>query len=297
MLPHPSFQNQSSEFWSNVKLISQRNGYSKKGAVLIPSEKEVKVVFSELKLSTEKIFDKGGLTTMGRLLFDYFKYRADVLNNTVQGTLMDVNEAKALFESLQKQHNPKCPLPMNKQTGDKKAVAFFTASINILIEANVKDISTQYDPRQITAFTVGKVPVKSLSRRVDGSFPHEINPIAIWEIKEYYYTTTFGSRIADGVYETMLDGYELLDARKIIGRDVLHYLMIDSRRTWWEMGISYLCRILDMLQMGLITECLTGKEIVTRVPVLVTQWLALYEKHKADFSDDQLTLTISPAKS
>lgn len=29
------------------------------------------------------------------------------------------------------------------------------------------------------------------------------------EIKEYYYTTTFGSRVAGGVYETLLDGMEL----------------------------------------------------------------------------------------
>ena len=40
-----------------------------------------------------------------------------------------------------------------------------------------------------------------------------LNPIAIWEIKEYYYTTTFGSRIADGVYETPLDGMELEELR------------------------------------------------------------------------------------
>ncbi len=32
---------------------------------------------------------------------------------------------------------------------------------------------------------------------------------AVWEIKEYYDSITFGSRIADGVYETMLDGKSL----------------------------------------------------------------------------------------
>ena len=36
-----------------------------------------------------------------------------------------------------------------------------------------------------------------------------MDPLAVWEIKEYYYTTTFGSRVADGVYETLLDGMEL----------------------------------------------------------------------------------------
>jgi len=182
---------------------------------------------------------------------------------------------------------------MNKQSGEKKAVAYFTAIINMLIEHSVGGISTIYDPRQITAFTKANFPARSLSRRVDGSFPHEINPIAIWEIKEYYYTTTFGSRIADGVYETMLDGYELQDARKIMDRDVFHYLMIDSRRTWWQMGIPYLCRIVDMLHMGLITECLVGKEVVTRIPEIIIDWLSMYEKHKDEFTDNQLQLTLS----
>ena len=40
-----------------------------------------------------------------------------------------------------------------------------------------------------------------------------MNPIAVWELKEYYYTTTFGSRVADGIYETLLDGMELEDMR------------------------------------------------------------------------------------
>ena len=38
------------------------------------------------------------------------------------------------------------------------------------------------------------------SRRFDGAYPNIINPRIVWEIKEYYYATTFGSRVADGVY-------------------------------------------------------------------------------------------------
>jgi hypothetical protein len=50
---------------------------------------------------------------------------------------------------------------------------------------------------------------RSLDVLTELSPPGTVNPIAIWEIKEYYYTTTFGSRVADGVYETLLDGMEL----------------------------------------------------------------------------------------
>ena len=98
----------------------------------------------------------------------------------------------------------------------------------MLTEANSKGYECNYDPKELTAFTEGGFPIRSLSRRVDGSFPNVINPIAIWEIKEYYYTTTFGSRVADGVYETLLDGFELNEVRSYLKRDIHHYLMIET---------------------------------------------------------------------
>ncbi|WP_199740755.1 DUF7687 domain-containing protein, partial [Flavobacterium bomense] len=76
------------------------------------------------------------------------------------------------------------------------------------------------------------------------------------------------SRVADGVYETQLDGYELNEVREHLGRKIHHCLMIDDHNTWWGMGKSYLCRICDMLHMGLVTEVIFGKEVVTRVPLL-----------------------------
>jgi hypothetical protein len=42
--------------------------------------------------------------------------------------------------------------------------------------------------------------------------------------------------------------------------------------TWWTMGRPYLCRICDMLHMGLLTEALFGREIIERVPVIVQEW-------------------------
>lgn len=290
------FTKQPNEFWACVKLISQKLGYSKDGEVIVPLPQEVKIAFYELNLDTAKLFDrKYKLTKLGTSIFGYFQYRADVLNKEISMLLMDVTEAKALFEKLRKKHSPTCNLPMNKQKGEKKTHAYFTGIINILLEQHLKGADVIYDPRQITAFTKDKFPARSLSRRVDGSFPHEINPIALWEIKEYYYTTTFGSRIADGVYETMLDGYELQDVRNIIKRDVFHYLMIDSRRTWWGGGKPYLCRIIDMLHMGLITECLFGKEVVQRVPELAKEWMEVYKKHAAEYKVDgqQLEITLS----
>lgn len=162
---------------------------------------------------------------------------------------------------------------MNKQKGEKKQPAYFTGIINILIEANSKGLPCDFDPKSLTLFTDLNVPTRSLSRRVDGAFPSAINPIAIWEVKEYYNNTTFGSRVADGVYETLLDGYELYEVRRHTGKNVRHYLMVDDYFTWWTMGKSYLCRICDMLHMGLLTEAFFGREVMTRLPIVVKEWV------------------------
>lgn len=55
--------------------------------------------------------------------------------------------------------------------------------------------------------------------------------------------------------------------------NILHYLMIDAHYTWWVCGKSYLCRIVDMLHMGYVDEVLVGREILSRLPLLVKEWI------------------------
>lgn len=274
------FLEQPLEFWANVKLISQKIGYTEKGTsrVKVPTFEMIEKVYKSLGLDNSKIFAGGTPTAFGSLLIDYFQYRAIFLNHGVEPNLMNIQEANALFSKLKEELEPKCPIPMNKQSGAKKSPAFFTGIINMLIEANSKGYDCNYDPKELTAFTKNNFPIRSLSRRVDGCFPTVINPVAIWEIKEYYYTTTFGSRIADGVYESLLDGYELSEARGFLKQDVHHYLMVDAYDTWWKQGRSYLCRICDMLHMGLLTEALFGKEVLDRLPQIVKEWTRELDK-------------------
>lgn len=151
------------------------------------------------------------LTVAGIAIFDYFVYRADVLNRLVEPRLMNADRARDTFTQLKNELCPSCPLPMNKQKGAKKAHAYFTGIINMIIEANAGSLPCDYDPRELTTITKNGAPLRTLARRVDGAFPKTVNPIAVWEIKEYYYTTSFGSRVADGIYETLLDGMELAE--------------------------------------------------------------------------------------
>ena len=189
--------------------------------------------------------------------------------------LMDKAAAQTEFERLRSELNPKCPLPMNKQKGDKKNYAFLTGMVNMLVESNIGGSACDYDPRTLTTVTQDSMPQRTLARRVDGAFPSVVNPVGIWEIKEYYYTTTFGSRVADGVYETLLDGMELEELEAASGRKVFHLLILDDHFTWWECGRSYLCRIIDMLHMGFVDEAIFGREVLTRLPEIVREWKAM----------------------
>lgn len=274
MKPEQRFLRQPKSFWALVRSISQQYGYTKNGQVRVPTPPDIVSALQQLELDTSSVEDQCGcLTDVGRLLLDYFSYRATLLNEQVEPLLMDVEQARRVFEELYAELSPACPIPNNKQKGDKKAPAYLTSIVNMLIEAHSEGLPCDYDPRKLTTVTRDGVPLRTLARRVDGAFPSTVNPTAVWEIKEYYYTTTFGSRVADGVYETLLDGMELEELKEYEGVNVKHYLIVDSHYTWWECGKSYLCRIIDMLHMGYVDEVLFGCEVVDRLPVLVKEWI------------------------
>ena len=234
---------------------------------------EIREEFLRLGLSTAHIANAASEPTpFGQLLFEYFNYRASVLNDTVQGQLMDKAAAQTEFKRLKARLKPKCPLPMNKQKGNKKNFAFLTCIVNMLVQANIGDAPCDFDPKSLTTITHNAMPQRTLARRVDGAFPSVVNPVGIWEIKEYYYTTTFGSRVADGVYETLLDGMELEELDAAVGRKVDHLLILDDHFTWWKCGRSYLCRIIDILHMGFVDEVIFGREVLVRLPELVREW-------------------------
>ena len=280
MKANPRFLTQPKEFWANVRTISQEVGYTERRAnsIKTPSLEAIRHEFGKLGLTTTHIAGTDNtLTDFGQRLFDYFTFRATVLNDTVQGHFMKKESAEVEFNRLKAQLNPQCPLPMNKQKAEKKNYAFLTGMVNMLVEANIRSAPCDYDPHSLTTMTHDAMPLRTLSRRVDGAFPSVVNPIAIWEIKEYYYTTTFGSRVADGVYETLLDGMELEELEAVAQRKVQHVLFIDDYFTWWECGRSYLCRMIDMLHMGYVDEVVFGREVLTRLPELAREWKATYD--------------------
>jgi hypothetical protein len=301
MQPNKSFVGLPKSFWANIRTIGQEVGYTDRpkrqagvtgraGPIKVPTLGEIRAAFHSINLSTSHLMEDGDRPTdLGRQVIDYFSYRADVLNRVVEPLLMDAEQARVLYEATRAKTKKPAVVPMNKQSGEMKRPAYFTGIINMLIEENLGGLPCNYNPQELTTVTRNREPFRTLARRIDGAFPGPVDPMAVWEIKEYYYTTTFGSRVADGVYETLLDGMELeeLDAalREVAKHDdrpehIQHLLMVDAHFTWWVKGRSYLCRIIDMLHMGYVDEVLFGCEVKTRLPKIVKQWAAEYRARK-----------------
>jgi hypothetical protein len=297
MLPEKRFTGQGRHFWANVRTISEAGGYTKRangrpgattpgaqtgarvgGTIRVFTVQEMRDIMVKVGLRDVHLFTKDGPTQLARDLQDYFQHRADVLNNIVQHQLMDLARAEAAYEKLRVQNKTITSAPRNKQTGEKATTAFLAAIVNLLVEANRDGVPCEIDPQYLTTFTRNDVPLRTLARRVDGCLPNHVNPIGLWEVKEYYHTTTFGSRVADGVYETLLDGLELEELRQNESIDVQHLLIVDAHYTWWVCGRSYLCRMIDMLHMGNVDEILFGEEVVTRLPEILKDWVRRYRE-------------------
>ena len=268
------FKNKDASFWAFIRFVSENLGYT---------EYRKKVVKS---YSSDDIFSLCEKYNMPRnpLLIDsavhYSNLRAQLLNTIVESNLMDSEAARYEYNKLYptyKAEHLKCAIPFNKQSGIMKQPAYFTSIINILTELTIKDITGDQsskgfddDPRSLAyVWDQNKNLLSVSSRRFDGAYPSIESPALVWEIKEYYYTTSFGSRIADGIYETQLDGFEFKELYERSGKKVFHVLFIDAYNTWWNMGKSYLCRIVDALNSGLVDEVIVGREVFSRWPALL----------------------------
>lgn len=275
MQAFPEFKTMPSEFWALVKFVSETLHYTDRKTKSIKTYTLEEI--TELLTSRNIAANNYTIRTAKR----YFDKRATVLNEFVQHMLMDAQTAKSEYEKLLPLYERNgfiCKLPINKQGGEMKKVNYFTAIINILTEKTIRNSSIydgslgfDDDPRGLIYVLDKKNNlIGASSRRYDGAYPEIMNPEMVWEIKEYYYATTFGSRVADGVYETQLDGYEFRDLKNRFGKEILHVFFIDAYKTWWIDGKSYLCRIIDILNSGLVDEVIVGKEVFTRWPELIS---------------------------
>lgn len=272
------FRDMSPEFWALVKFVSQELGYTNRitKSVRTFSEQEIKGVLD--------YFDLVADARMIRNVSDYSIARADVINTHIQRMLMDAQDVQEIFHDLMDvryRYGLKCDIPMNKQSGDKKQPAYFTAIVNILAERTIREVAgvtdcIGFDDNPLSLSCIideNRHIVGASSRRFDGAYPDVFNPKIVWEIKEYYYSKSFGSRVADGVYETQLDGFEFKDLYDRTQHHVHHVFFVDGYTNWWEKGKSYLCRIVDILNAGFVDEVIVGREVVSRWPEVLSDYI------------------------
>ena len=91
------FLNQPLDFWANIKLISQKAGYTDKQTkqIKVNTLEEIKKVYESNNLDYSKVIDKKDkFTAFGNLIVAYLQQRYDVLQHEVEPRLMKVDEAK-----------------------------------------------------------------------------------------------------------------------------------------------------------------------------------------------------------
>lgn len=272
MKPNLLFKKQGHDFWAIVKYASEQAGYTSRKTRTTPSALRTLTTAQIKETLKERGIDPRSITAESyELVASYIAYRAKVLTEEVEPALMNRDEARQCFEEVKAKVNPKIAATMNRQKGEKRHEAYLSSMVAMFAEEAFGHEGFVNDAQKLAILTEGNALKGIFSRRFDGVIPSTRDPIAMWEVKEYYGTTSFGSRVADGVYETLLDGYEINAFENEYGRRIAHYLFVDDKFTWWGMGKSYLCRMIDMLHTGHVDEVFFGRQVVSQWPAALAE--------------------------
>ena len=193
------------------------------------------------------------------LLLEYLDFRKAIWN-TGEKLLRTEEEAKAYCK---KQFNE---LPKTTQTRNldhhqsSKAMVLTTTR---LTEAVCAELGVTVEPNpQRRCVWVANDQLHVTARNLDGAIPGLVEPFLVWEIKEYWGTTSGGSKMSDAVYECALVGRELRDFEKRTKLHVEHAVLLDGKAQWTARK-SDLLRFYDLYFQGLIDILIVGREIET----------------------------------
>ena len=127
-----------------------------------------------------------------------------------------------------------------------------------LAESVCKDFGITIEPNpQRRCVWVANEQLHVAARNLDGAVPGLVDPFVVWEIKEYWGTTSGGSKMSDAVYECALVGRELRDFEKRTKLHVEHAVILDGKAQWTSRK-SDLLRFFDLYYQGLIDILIVG---------------------------------------
>lgn len=271
MFANEEFHGRGREFWSYVRLISEQSGYQPHGDELVKeyTVDDLRETVKKTGINDDPLLDgvSESITDLGSDVLDYLNYRSKQVEVALS-RIRTKDEAVAEFKKFSEGFEMDTE-QLNKQGSSEPLV--FANSVNLVLEKET-GVDFNPNPRMLpTVLDEEKNLQMTLPKWPDGAFPTARNPLGIWEVKEFYSSTTFGSRIADAIYEIMLFSEELDTLHNETGREVELYLMTDGYEAW-KSGVSYICRIIDVLNMGYVDAAIFGEEVFTQWPDIVDEW-------------------------
>lgn len=146
-----------------------------------------------------------------------------------------------------------------KSTDHHQSSKVLVATVAAITRLTCRGLSIEadLDPQARTAIQRGGTLWVS-PRRLDGALPSLMNPVGMWEIKEYWGLTKGGSKMSDAIYEINLVGMELRAFERLHGIPrTRHYAMLEGQFQWSHRA-SDLRRAIDLLCMDLVDELFSG---------------------------------------
>jgi hypothetical protein len=201
-------------------------------------------------------------------LADYLGYRAKQGTHLENKALRTEDEAVA---DLAKLGQIEIQRYGTKSEDHHQSSKVLVATVEAITRLTCDKVGLEFNPNpQSRAAVIGKGHIWVSPRRLDGALPGLLNPVGIWEIKEYWGVTGGGSKMSDAIYECQLVGQELRAFEALHGIGVKHYVFLDGRDQWAARRAD-LRRALDLMEMGLVDELIVGREVLTEWPRIVKQ--------------------------
>ena len=209
--------------------------------------------------SNQLATNDGGLVidrTSVELFLQYLDLRVVVFNDTFK-LLRD--ETTALAYCRRKKLATGTTATQNKDHHQSSKA--LVAAVTGVAQKVCRKLKTTFDPSpQYRCVWCNSNGLHVTARNLDGAIPSLLNPVMVWEIKEYWGKTSGGSKMSDAVYECQLVGRELRDFESKTGIRVEHVVFVDGKEQWAARQ-SDLKRFIDLTFQGFIDRLFVGKAV------------------------------------
>lgn len=220
------------------------------------------------------------------VLLDYLEYRSTLWDAGDQ--LLRTEEEATAYCKKAFNETPKTTQTRNVDHHQSSKAMVLAATR--LAEAVCTELGVSIEPNpQRRCVWVAKQELHVTARNLDGAIPGLVDPFLVWEIKEYWGTTSGGSKMSDAVYECALVGRELRDFEKRTKVHVAHAVLLDGKAQWTTRK-SDLLRFYDLQHQGLIDFLVVGRQIET-------EWKPFVRAAVRKFGPSPKSLRVSAKKS